>query len=727
MWREDNVDSIIHVNDQYYILATSSLIDDRTRVLKQGDTFGVFDRYGDIQNVGLGEQGVYHQGTRFLSRLVLTLGKQRPLLLSSNVRDNNALLTIDVSNPDVFVNGEIVIPRGALHLFRSKFFWDGCCHERFRLSNYGLTPVDISLSIAYGADFSDIFEVRGIRREKRGRFLPEIVEKSRVVLPYEGLDRTIRRTVLEFSLEPTIITFSEALYHLRLEPKAEETILLNVRCELNDSKISDLPYDAAFQCSNAELQTIKDQDCYVDTSNEQFNDWLNRSLADLHMMVTSESTGPYPYAGIPWFSTAFGRDGIITALELLWVNPEIAKGVLKFLARTQATELVATQDAEPGKILHEARDGEMADLGEVPFGRYYGSVDSTPLFVLLAGEYYESTADLQLIESIWPNLELALDWIDKYGDIDQDGFVEYFRHSPKGLVHQGWKDSFDSVFHRDGILAEGPIALCEVQGYTYAARVKGAALANLLGKKQLSADLLRKAKAMRKQFHQAFWSDEISMYALALDGKKNRCLVRSSNAGQCLFTGIVDRRYAQIIARALMQQDMFSGWGIRTISERELRYNPMSYHDGSVWPHDNALIAFGFAKYHLRDEALKVLTGLFDASIFFDLNRMPELFCGFERRASEGPTLYPVACSPQAWAAGSLFLLLQACLGMSIHAPQRQLRFTHPALPQSLQQIRIRNLRVGDATVDCLIERYEQDVGLVVTRREGDVEVILVK
>ena len=715
-------------DDPYYIVAPAPLAGERDRVLKQGDTFAVLDHHGDIRPVGMKEQGLFHEGTRFLSCLILRLGRGEPLFLSSTVKEDNTLLAVDLTNPDIRDGDHVAVPRGTVHVFRGVFLWDAVCYQRIRVRNYGAARVEVSFALRFESDFADIFEVRGSERPRRGRALPPLAAGGSVALGYEGLDGVVRRTRLTFAPAPRQLTATEAHFTAALDPQQEATFQLTVACEPGGAAPPPpRTYDEGLEQAAAALAAAKARAADVYTSNEQFNDWVNRSLADLDMMVTHTPHGLYPYAGVPWFCTPFGRDGIITALQTLWLNPDVARGVLTYLAATQADATVPEEDAEPGKILHETRCGEMAALKEIPFGRYYGSVDATPLFVVLAGAYFERTADRAFAEAIWPGVARALRWIDSSGDRDGDGFVEYYRATPEGLAQQGWKDSHDSVFHEDGSLARGPIALCEVQGYVYAAKRGAARLAAALGVAGVADELARQAEALRERFEEAFWCEDLGTYALALDGEKRPCRVRTSNPGHCLFAGIVAPDRARRVAETLLGPHSFSGWGVRTVAEGEARYNPMSYHNGSVWPHDNAVLAAGLARYRLQDGAARVLGGMFDASLFVDLHRMPELFSGFRRRPGEGPTLYPVACSPQAWAAGSVFHMLQACLGLRIEATTGRLYLHYPLLPGFLNEVRIRGVRVGTGSVDLQFCRQPGDVGVTVLARTGEIEVVVVK
>jgi glycogen debranching enzyme len=716
---------IVRVKDEYYVRASSALADDRTRVLKYGDTFAVFNRYGDIEAFGPSQFGLFHAESRHLSRFTMRVNQQQTLLLSSTIREDNAFLSVDLANLDSPVNSDDTLPRGTVHVFRLQFLREAGCYQHIRLLNYGLLRVHVSLLLQFDADFADIFEVRGTKRARKGERLPDQVERDTAILAYKGLDGVVRRTRLEFSPQPASLTTREARFQVTLEPKEEKSLYSTVSCERNAGGKRVEPLLAAFHRLRHDSDHTGIDECRITTTSESFTAWLTRSAADLRMLIEGNPEGPYPYAGVPWFNTVFGRDGIITALECLWMAPRIAEGVLNYLAETQATEEISEQDAEPGKILHEMRRGEMAAMKEIPFARYYGSVDSTPLFVVLAGAYFVRTGNLPFLGRIWPNIKSALHWMDEYGDCDKDGFVEYQQRSSKGLVQQGWKDSHDSIFHADGHMAEPPIALCEVQGYVYAAKRSAALIARSLEEPDLAEKLDLEAEALRAKFEEAFWCDDLGTYALALDGQKQQCRVRASNAGHALFCQIVSQERAEAVTASLMSEQCFSGWGVRTVGASESRYNPMSYHNGSVWPHDNALIGWGFSLYGMQEQACKILYGLYEASRHVESQRLPELFCGFHKRPeASGPTLYPVACAPQAWSAGSVFLLLSACLGLEVRARERQIGFSNPCLPLNLNEVRIENLRLGDASADFLIRRDRAGVAVDLLRKHGDLEVL---
>ncbi|HEV7617866.1 MAG TPA: amylo-alpha-1,6-glucosidase [Burkholderiaceae bacterium] len=720
----------VRLGEKWYILATAAPADESRRVLKHNDTFALFDRFGDIQSTGLGEEGIYHGDTSFLSHLELLIEGVRPMFLNSTVKDDNGLFIIELMNPDLHPNGQNPILKGLLHIFRAKLLWNSACYEHVRIVNYGLEPVEATLSLEFGADYKDIFEVRGFKRSRRGNDLPPHVGDGELVLGYRGLDQVVRKTRITCDPAPEKLASNRVEFKVALRPKGDAHLYVTIGCELGDKAArGSTDYFHAFTQVNKTIGDQLQDRCKVVTSNALFNSWADRSTADLVMLTTVLPEGAYPYAGVPWYSTTFGRDGILTAREYLWIDPGLAKGVLAFLAEHQANAHDPERDAEPGKILHEARRGELANLNEIPFRHYYGTVDATPLFIGLAGAYYDRTGDLPFIRSIWNNVRRALDWIDEFGDKDKDGFVEYARYTESGLAQQGWKDSHDSVFHRDGRLAEAPIALCEVQGYVYEAKLQAAKLARLLGEPaEFAQELEDAAEHLKIRFNEDFWCEDIGTYALALDGRKKQCEVRSSNAGHALWSGIATQERAERVADQLLSEDFFCGWGVRTIPAKEARYNPMAYHNGSVWPHDNALIADGMARYGLTGKAMAVFSGLSDASLFIDQHRMPELFCGFEKRPDEGPTLYPVACSPQAWAAATVFYLLQASLGLSFGPDpgKPQIRFRHPQLPSFLETVEIRNLSISGTSVDLLLQRYPNNVGINVVRKHGNVEVVVV-
>jgi glycogen debranching enzyme len=720
---------ISRIKDRYYISATSSAVDPKRLVLKCDDTFGVFDRFGDVLPLGRGEQGLYHQDTRFLSRLSLSLEGQRPLFLSSNVDEDNVLASVDLTNPDIYRRGRLVLAKDSVHILRQRLLRPGLCLEELRLRNFSRERVALSLSLNFEADFADIFEVRGLKRRHRGRRLGPVPWQGGLRFRYQGLDGLLRETVIRFKPSPELIKGGTARWPLVLEPGQTFTLELSVQCLLQGQRARrPLSFGRALAVARRQAQTLRAGCAELYTANEQFNESLKRSMADVRMMLSRTPWGLYPYAGIPWFCTAFGRDAIITALQCLWVMPWVARGVLGYLAHTQAQGLDKATASEPGKILHEARKGEMAALGEVPFRRYYGSVDATPLFVILAGAYYRRTGHLGLLRRLWRHLELALSWMSTYGDPDRDGFLEY-TPGRWGLLNQGWKDSADSMFYEDGSFPQGPLALCEVQGYAFRAKLEAAYMARALGKEALAEALQEGARKLKQRFDQSFWDEHLGAYVLALDARKRPLRVLSSNAAQSLFTGIVPPERARRLAqKVLSPQGLFSGWGVRTLSPQAARYNPMSYHNGSVWPHDNALIAWGLASYGLKEEFVKLFGALFDASLHMELQRLPELFCGFHRRQGQPPTQYPVACSPQAWASGALLLVLQAALGLEFEPTPPRVLFRNPTLPPFLQWVRVRNLLTpGGGSMDFTLVRYEQDVALQVLSKPPGVEVVVLK
>jgi glycogen debranching enzyme len=711
---------------QYRIGASASLQERRTHTLKHGDTFAVFDHRGDIGDEPGGTEGLYHRDTRILSQLTLLLEESRPLLLSSTIQDDNTVFSSDLSNPDLWKDDRIALRREQIHLHRLKFLWNGACYERWVVRNFSDGPLQIRIALRFAADFADLFEVRGERRAARGSSTARRVGEAQVALDYLGLDRIERVTYLEFHPRPHTLSTSRAAFELTLKPLQVKRIFVRVGAfEPDAAGWSGRIFYRHMRAARQALRDSSARASSIDSSNSQFNEVVRRAVSDLYMLVTDTSVGPYPYAGTPWFSTPFGRDAIITALMTLWADPSIARGVLRFLAATQATAIEPVRDAEPGKILHEMRHGEMANLGEVPFGRYYGSVDSTPLFVLLMGEYFARTGDLATVEALWPNARAALQWIDTYGDRDGDGFVEYHRQTKEGLANQGWKDSQDSIFHADGRYAQGPIALCEVQAYVYGAKRHAAAMADAMGDDALAGQLRAQAETLRRNFESRFWCDDLSTYAIALDGDKQPCRVVSSNAGQVLLAGIAEPSRALRVAQTLLGPACFGGWGIRTLGLHEPHYNPMSYHNGSVWPHDNGLIALGMARYGLKQATSQILSAMFDAACYMDLRRLPELYCGFVRRQHNAPTQYPVACSPQAWASATILVLLQACLGLELSDAAGEISFFRPTLPPFLDRVHLRNLRLRGGSADVLLQRHGPDVAVSPTRREGDVAVVV--
>lgn len=672
----------------------------RLFALKDKDTFVVADAFGDI--VGMGD-GLFHNDTRILSRYRLLLGDRPPSLLSAAIAQDNVFFTSHGANQALPYPGGPVGPPGVLHVERKRFLWEERLYERITCMNYSRDVVLLPLSLEFAADFRDMFEVRGMHRARRGYQHPPQIDGRSVRYVYDGLDDVQRSGVISFSDPPGRLSGHRADYMYSLQPEGRLELYIEIGAHNGAIPSRERFRDAAAR-SRWDMRARRRHGARIKSSGRLFNEWLEKSRSDLALLTTRMETGPYPYAGIPWFSTAFGRDAIITAWQILWFEPSLAKGVLTYLAAHQAEEVSAFRDSQPGKIMHETRRGEMPALGEVPFGRYYGGVDTTPLFVALAGAYADRTHDLALIDDLWPALTRAVQWIEQYGDSDGDGLIDYKRGKDSGLANQGWKDSEDSVFHADGRFPNGPIALVEVQGYAFAAYRAMAKLGHQRGDQDNAARWAAKAEQIREAVERRFWMEDLGFYGIAIDGAGELCRVRTSNPGHLLFSGLPSPERARKVAQHLTSAAFDSGWGVRTLATGEPRFNPMSYHNGSVWPHDTAICALGLSRYGDRDGVVSLTSGLFETANTFEM-RLPELFCGFPRMAGEPPVAYPVACLPQAWAAGSIFMVLQACLGITVDGWNREIRITDPRLPIGIDRLSVEGLRVGGEKVDLLFER----------------------
>jgi len=693
-------------------------------VLKHEESFIVCDRHGDFPAYLEGELGFYHEGTRHLRWLELRLNGGRPVLLGAEISPDNDQISIALTNADLTA-GAVDVPRNTLFIDRVLSLYDAHLLESLTFVSFHDVPCTIAVELIFSADFHDVFEVRGMQRPQRGRMLGEERQDGTVRLRYEGLDAVERVTEILFDPPPTLVAAHRARYELTLAPGQRARVRVTASARNTEPPRPAPHFQAALPKLRALATPLRTQTARIVTDNESFNTLLARSLVDLEMLLTITPQGRVPYAGVPWYVAPFGRDSVITALEILPYHTELAAGTLRFLAAWQGRALNAFLDEEPGKILHEYRRGEMANCREIPFIPYYGTIDATALFVILLREYVRWTGDLSLARELSAATRAALAWMRDHGDRDGDGYLEYETRSTLGLTNQGWKDSADAVMHADGDLARPPIALCEVQGYAYAAWMAAAELADALGQDGEAADFRGRAGMLRAAFNRDFWMPHEAFYALALDGDKRPCEVISSNVGHCLWTGIVDEGRAEMVGKRLVGDEMFSGWGLRTLSSRERRYNPMSYHNGSVWPHDNALAASGFRRYRMPEHAITLTTALFDASRYWDHRRIPELFCGFARHADQGPICYPVACAPQAWAAGSVFAMLTALLGLDADAERQRLTMESPVLPPWLRWIEIYGLRVGAANVDLSIVRGRDAASVELLGRRGEVELLV--
>ena len=675
-----------------------------THVLKDGDSFLVANAYGDIEGQS---DGLFHDDTRLLSLFRLRIADAPPELLSSAVTRDNVFFVSHLTNRPLPELGAPAAPSGLVHIVRTRFLCGDRLYEHTCARNFGQHPVHAPLRFEFAADFRDMFEVRGCVRAERGEVLIPRVRGGCVQFAYRGLDGRMRTSAIAFSREPIHLTTDVAEFALQLAPGGSDELFIEVG-PAPEGEPSRARYRSAAARARRRMRGRQRRGARVRGEEPLFTAWMDRSRADLALLTSDLPTGPYPYAGIPWFSTPFGRDAVITSLQTLWLNPDLARGVLAFLAARQATEDSAFLDSAPGKIMHETRKGEMSELRELPFGLYYGGVDTTPLFIMLAGAYARRTGDLGFVDGLWPALRSAMGWIERVCDSNPDGFLSYARGRESGLANQGWKDSEDSVFHEDGRIPHGPIALVEVQGYVFAALRAMAELALRRGERDDAARWQARAHVLRDAVEHRFWMEDRGFYGIAIDGDGALCRVRSSNPGHLLYVGLPDPARAATTASQLLTSDFYTGWGIRTLASGQARFNPMSYHNGSVWPHDTAICASGIA-HHDRSGALRLLRSVFETATHFEM-RLPELFCGFAREQGATPVSYPVACLPQAWAAGAGFMILQACLGIEVDGWAKEIRIDHPQLPLGIDQVALRGLRIGDASLDLVFKRIDSRI-----------------
>jgi len=717
-----------------------------TLTLKDNDLFLITDHLGNIsgsledpENTSL---GLFCQDTRFLSRLELQFEGQSIVYLSSTAQRGFTLSALG-ANPYVQAKQLAAETIG----IRRDLVLQGGLFEEITLTNYSTEPVTFDLSLSFDADFVDLFEIRGQVRSGTGIRLRQVHMRDNrslsplphingegagqpqaIILAYQGLDQSLAESRIQFQQrQPDRFEGYTAIWQLSLQPHEKQVLTYRLQPFLNNQPASVVSAPATLsQAIAAETQEIRqwrEQTSQIRTDNRTLNQIIEQAEQDIYLLLQTFEDSKVLSAGVPWFSTLFGRDSLISAMQTLILSPEIARQTLKVLAEHQGQVNDDWREEEPGKILHELRLGEMARCGEIPHTPYYGTVDATPLWLMLYADYFAWTGDRTFLDQYWPHAIAAMDWIDR--SCQATGYLSYQQISPGGLQNQGWKDSGNCIVKADGQLATGEIALAEVQGYVYAAKSRLSQLARIKGDAVLSDRWQQTAAALKRRFEQDFWLPEQGYFALALDGKGNAVDSLTSNPGQCLGLGLFAEDKARSVAERLQAADLFNGWGIRTLSSNSPAYNPMGYHIGSVWPHDTALIAAGLRKLDHTEQALELAQGLFDMTAQQPYHRPPELFCGFEQVPDSSPVRYPVACSPQAWATGALFQLVQVIVNLVPDAPNNCLYIVHPTLPESVQCLTLTNLKIGQTILDLEFEKGNAATACRVLRKRGNLRVII--
>ncbi len=692
-------------------------------IIRERAAFLLTDPVGNVPPGNKQGFGIYHADTRHLSTYQFSLNGTAPVMLLSTAEVGYAMEQV-MTNPTMTTHEGRQVARGSIEIRRQRVMAD-VIEERLRVSNFNSFPVALNLLYEFGADFADIFDVRGYERERHGRMHPAVVGERSVRYSYTGIDDRDRATKVEFDAKPDYLDESSALFRVVLGRRESLSLRITIALDDHEPQITQINrFDAISEQHREWIEGCTQ----VVTDNEFFNRVMARSLSDVRMLWTQNPAGEgYPAAGTPWFDALFGRDSCVLATQMLAYRPDVARSTLRLLAQWQGTKLDPAHDEEPGKILHELRFDELSRAGELPYGPYYGSIDSTPLFLMLIAEYYEWSGDLRFVRDLLPAIRNAIRWMEEDGDAQGNGYLAYEKRSAKGLVNQGWKDSYDAITHTNGTLAQPPIALSEVQGYAYAARRRLAPILDRMNETKLAARVRADAGRLYRQFNADFWVASERYYAMALDGQHRAVESVSTNPAHCLWTGIVDPIHGGDVVSRLLSEDMFSGWGLRTLTGVNPRFNPIGYHLGTVWPHDNSIAAMGFKMYGFEDELNRVASALFDASVAFPYFRLPELFGGETRSAHNSPVPYPVACRPQSWAAGAIPLIMQAMLGLKAEAPERRLRVVNPRLPSWLNSVQVRGLRVGSGSVTLQYRRSGRTTHVEVQKSTGGIDVVVSK
>jgi glycogen debranching enzyme len=701
----------------------------RAVVIKDEDIFFLAEHDGGVPAGNQDGFGLYYHDCRFLDGYTLRIAGTAPNPLVSTA-DRGSIARFEFTNEKLKLDNENSIPEQTFGITLQRVIdsKERAVHDVFTIENYSVQRHEIPFSFEFESKFEDIFEIRGLNPKKIGRENNPRWQDGVLVLSYHGADGIMRRLEVHPEPKPQKTSSSGAEFSLTLDPGKRQQIRFSLRIvETREAegkpqrRISDQRQVA--EGISRDSENWLSQCASVHSDSALLNEVMQRSLLDLLVLKSSLDGKEFFSAGLPWYGALFGRDSIIAALETLAYEPRIAEQTIRLLARHQGTKNDEWRDEQPGKILHELRHGELANLNEIPQTPYYGSVDSTPLFLILVGEHANWTGDMHLFRDLRQNIERALKWIDNDGDEAGNGYLSYASKSSKGLGNQGWKDSGDSIMNADGSLATPPIVLVEVQGYVYRAKLLIADLYARSGDHGSASRLRNEAEQLKSRFEHDFWIREKEFYAIALQKGNRPAEVISSNPGQALWTGIIDQSKAASVVRHLIAPDMFSGWGIRTLSTNERRANPIGYHLGTVWPHDNSIIAAGFRRYGFNNEAVQVLDGILEAARHFEHYRLPEVFAGFSRAQFPVPVRYPVACHPQAWAAGSVPFLVTSLLGLVPDAFNRRLQIDRPILPKHVNELEFRRLKIGGGSVDLHFRRTREETAQVTVTNVSSVQV----